>query len=138
VQAIIPPTLCYSNSAALSPSVFCLIAAPAKVHVYTSPQLPLLWPEWPSPHDCTSSVSDELVLIQLLNLVQSQRLTHTLFFLARPSRVFFFTCRHSLLTQLPPSSTYVTFFFLQNSLSFCRHCHCCNSAIAPCWYSKKN
>jgi hypothetical protein len=42
VQAITPPTLFYSNSVALSPSVFCLIAAAAKVHVYNSRQLPLL------------------------------------------------------------------------------------------------
>lgn len=42
VQAITPPTLCYSNSVALSPSVFCLIAAAAKVHVLNnSRQLPL-------------------------------------------------------------------------------------------------
>ncbi len=32
-------------------------------------------------HDCTSSVWDELVHIQLLNLVQSQRLSQTFFFL---------------------------------------------------------
>jgi hypothetical protein len=53
-------------------------------------------PEWPSPHDCTSSVLDELVLIQLLNLVQSQRLSHT-FFLGPPtlSRDFFFHLRTS-------------------------------------------
>jgi len=43
----------------------------------------LPWPEWPSPHDSTSSILDELVLIQLLNLVQSQRLSQT-FFWARP------------------------------------------------------
>jgi hypothetical protein len=34
VQAITPPTLCYSNSVALSRSVFCLIAVAAKVHAY--------------------------------------------------------------------------------------------------------
>ncbi len=43
VQAITPPTLFYSNSGAVSPSVFWLIAAAAaKVHVYNSRQLPLL------------------------------------------------------------------------------------------------
>jgi hypothetical protein len=52
-------------------------------------------PEWPSPHDCTSSVLDELVLIQLLNLVQSQRLNHTPFFWGPPSRDFFFHLRTS-------------------------------------------
>ncbi len=84
-------------------------------------------PEWPSPHDCTSSVSDELVLIQLLNLVQLQRLSHTSFF-ACPLRVnFLFTHKPILLTQLPCSkqyshlpcsSTHVKGFFPQNSLSF--------------------
>jgi hypothetical protein len=58
-------------------------------------------PEWPSPRDCTSSVSDELVLIQWLNLVQSQRLRHTFFF-GPPLRIFFFfTCGPRLLTQVP-------------------------------------
>jgi hypothetical protein len=63
----------------------------------------LFGPEWPSPHDCTSSVSDELVVIQLLNLVQSQRLSHTFYFWATPSRDFFFTWGPCLLTQLPCS-----------------------------------
>jgi len=79
-------------------------------------------PEWPSPHDCTSSVLDELVLIQLLILVQSQRLSHTFFFGLSFNRFFFFTCGPPLLTQLPCSkqnsrlpcsSTYVTDFFFK-------------------------
>ncbi len=48
--------------------------------VKTNSTCPIHRPEWPSPHHCTSSVSDELVLIQLLNLVQSQRLSHIFFF----------------------------------------------------------
>jgi hypothetical protein len=47
-------------------------------------------PEWPSPHGCTSSISDELVLIQLLILVQSQRLSHTFFFRPALQQIFFF------------------------------------------------
>jgi hypothetical protein len=71
--------------------------------VKTNSTCPIHRPEWPSPHDCTSSVSDELVLIQLLNLVQSQRLSH-IFFLGPPfKRFFFFTCGPHLLTQLPCS-----------------------------------
>ncbi len=50
----------------------------------------LAWPEWPSPRDCTSSVSDELMLIQLLNLVQSQKFSHTFFWAPAPFKRFSF------------------------------------------------
>jgi hypothetical protein len=90
-------------------------------------------PKWPSPHEFTNSVLHELVLVQLLNPVQSHRLNH---FFARPSRIFFFfTCGPILLTQLPHSkkyshlpysSTYVKgFFFLKTLFLFCYHCHAC-------------
>ncbi len=44
-----------------------------------SPHQTQLGPERPSPYDCTNSVSDELVLIQLLNLVQSEVESHFVF-----------------------------------------------------------
>jgi hypothetical protein len=74
------------------------------------------------------------VLIQLLNLVQSWRLSHTFFFGPALQENFFFTCGPTLLTQLPYSKKIPTYsaplpmlwiFFFQNSLSFCCHCHCC-------------
>jgi len=50
---------------------------------------------WVTQPPCTSSVSDDLVLIQLLNLVQSQRLSHTFFFWAAPLQEILFHLRTS-------------------------------------------
>ncbi len=99
----------------------------------------LFGPEWPSPHDCTSSVSDELVVIQLLNLVQSQRLSHTFYFWATPSRDFFFTWgpRKKYIPTYPAPllmlqifSSNLSFFLLSLSMLQLTPCHR--------WCSEKN
>ncbi len=103
-------------------------------------------PEWPSPHDCTSSVSDELVLIQLLNLnpAQLQSLSHTFFFTHKPILLTQLPCSKQYSHQ-PHSSTYVKGFFLLKTLFLfvvivTLVANWKNMAITRCWHqsSKKN
>ncbi len=103
-------------------------------------QEPLItWQNNNTSHDCTSFVSDELVLIQLLPTWCIHRGWVTLFFfLACPSRDFFFFFQpwtspaHPLAPFKKKIPTYpaplpmLQIFFLQSSLSFCRHCQCYN------------
>jgi hypothetical protein len=106
-----------------------------------------LGPEWPSPHDCTSSVSDELVLIQLLNLVQSPRLNHTFFGGGGAfQEIFFLHLRtspaHPVQKKIPtyPVPLLMLWNLFFKALSFCCHCQCYNCVITHfhCWCSKKN
>ncbi len=93
------------------------------------------WALVTQPHDCTSFVLDELMFIQLLNFVQSQRLSHNVFF-AHPSRDFFF---HSWTYLAHPTTSFkktfppTPFLYLCQgffSIFFSYHCHYCNGAIA--------
>jgi hypothetical protein len=81
----------------------------------------------PAPHDCTSWVSDELVLMQLLNLVQLQRLSHTFFFGPAIQENFFphadLPCSPNYPikkknSHLPHSFTYVMDFFFKTLFLF--------------------
>jgi hypothetical protein len=116
--------------------------------VKTNRTSPIHRPEWPSPHDCTSSVSYELVLIQLLNLMQAQKLSH-FFFGPALQEIFFFHMRTSPAHPTTLFKKYIPTYpaplpmlriFFQSSLSFRCHCQCYNYAITHCqrWCLEKN